>query len=138
MSWVSILHKNNKDFDTKVDEVDEVKDVIVIDIVDCDYYDNNIKNYDDEFDIKYSTIMVDIKIDFMDYINDLSLPFLDNNLKTLDINEINFYDFIKNNCENYNKVVKDVDKNNKEYIKEMENEEDEIIYDKKFLAFNCC
>jgi hypothetical protein len=132
MSWASIIKKNNK----KVSEVP--KELVVEEQGDVLEYNDNLLEYDDEFDKKYSLKMLDIKFEFREYINDLVLPFLDNNKMNIDINKINFYDFIKNNCENYNKIIRDVDKLNDDYENELEtNNNDEIFYDKKFSSFNC-
>ena len=69
--------------------------------------------------------IVDIKLEFKDYIDDLCLPFLNKNSNI-------FYDFIKYNCYNLDIVKNKVENENKEYLKELEEmEENEFDYDER-------
>jgi hypothetical protein len=126
MTWLSILKKNDKEFEKTI--VVEIEECIPehVDI------DNNIRDVDEEFENKYSIKIMDLRFEFKEYINELALPFLDGK-----DGENEFYDFIKDNCSNYEKVKKNVNMKNEEYINEIQEQNDEIIYDKKFTNFNC-
>jgi hypothetical protein len=121
MDWINILKKNNKDFEkeTKKPHVEET--VFVIN-------DPNIKNYEDEFDIKYSSKIIDIKLEFKEYIEELCLPFLDKNRSFTDVS-YNINDYIKYNCNNLIKIKNSVEKENEEYLKENEEFEENYNYD---------
>ena len=126
MTWLSILKKNDKEFEKS----------IVVKPEECLpehlELDKNIQDVDEEFENKYSLKIMDLRFEFKEYINELALPFLDGKN-----GENEFYDFIKDNCSNYEKVKKNVNMKNEEYINEIQEQNDEIIYDKKFTNFNC-
>ena len=119
MSWLDILNKNNAEFQVNLlvdkEEVQEVFNE------EPDYF---IKNVDEEFEKIYNIKIIDIKFDFKEYIQNEQLPFMN---KTPDVGKYDFYDFIKNNCKNYYKVEKNVEKLNKEYFDYLKNEENEIL-----------
>ena len=125
MNWLNILKKNDKEFEKTINKKND--NIIVID----ENIDENIEDAEIEFEKEYSIIIRDLEFDFKEYINELVLPFLNG------VRENRFYDFIKNNCKNFKTVIDRVDLNNKEYINELEEENDDIIYDKKFSNFNC-
>ena len=118
MNWLNILEKNNKDFEKSIKK--EIIEIPVKPIV------NNTINADEEFDIIYSSIMSDIKINFEDYIKNNALPFLNN------INKLNgkydIRDFLKYNSVNYEKIFEDVNNENQE-LAEKNDESDEDYID---------
>jgi hypothetical protein len=107
MSWISILEKNNTPFQKslKKEIIEENNEKKII---------NEIKNPDDEFEILYTSIISDIKIDFENYIKNNNLPFLNNNNlnKLNNKNNYDFYDFIKYNSINYEKIVENINNEN--------------------------
>ena len=121
MDWINILKKNDKDFEKETKKPDVEETVFVIN-------DPNIKNYEDEFDIKYSSKIIDIKLEFKEYIEELCLPFLDKNRSFTDVS-YNIYDYIKYNCNNLIKIKNSVEKENEEYLKENEEFEENYNYD---------
>jgi hypothetical protein len=121
MNWADITKINNKPIETiKIsitnDDTNDKKDNII---------DINIKDKDDEFDKKYLSKISDLKFEFKEYIDYQALPFL-NNLNT---KNYNFYDFIKNNSENYKNVIRQVEKENEEYLKQLEEDEKKQMED---------
>ena len=115
MNWLNILKKNNKEFENK--QVEKENESVEENIL----YDNTfLTDVDEEFSVKYNNTIVDVKVEFEDYINDLSLPFLNN--KDLFI-DYNFYDFIKDNSENFQKIIENSFKEEEEYAKKIEEEE---------------
>lgn len=114
MNWINILNKNKKEFQKEILKKKKIEENIIDDI--------NLKDYEEEFNYLYSSKIIDIKIDFKEYIDKLSLPFLDNNILNIDKSFL-FYDFIKYNCYDLNKIKNKIDKENDEYLKEIEEEE---------------
>ena len=145
MNWVNITKKNiENNIDTNIIKKNNItKDIDTNSLNEC-YIDYNIRDYEEEFDLKYSANIVNLKIDFKDYIDELCLPFLNmNNFyynKNKDIYnnheniyQYTFYDFIKYNSKNYSKLKNKIDKENKEYIKELENQmSDDYFNDTNF------
>lgn len=109
MSWISILEKNNKPFEKsfKKEIIEENNEKKII---------NEIKHPDDEFEMLYTSIISDIKFDFENFIKNNNLPFLNNNNinKLINKNNYDFYDFIKYNSINYEKVVENINNENLE------------------------
>lgn len=121
MSWASIVSKNDKPFEKEIIKEELIEEIVHIE------YDHNILDVDDEFDNLYFRKMIEIKIEFKDLINDLALPFLDNNntfYKSLN-ESYNFNDFIKENSVNYTKLSIKIDNENNEYLTNLENEEND-------------
>ena len=117
MSWADIIKKNDKEIvnDIKPKEPDKIDEEMNNEI------DYNVKDVDEEFEKIYSNVLVDIKMDFREYIMNLCLPFLDK------INGHNiFYDFMKYNSINFDILCNDVNKANEEYYKEEEEYENEM------------
>jgi hypothetical protein len=84
----------------------------------------NIKDVDDEFEREYSLIIHDIMFDFKEYIKEEQLPFMNK------LNMTGKYlveDFFKYFSTNYNDIKDKVEKENEEYLKELEEEENELI-----------
>lgn len=117
MSWVGVLQKNNKEFEKtpKNTQPDFYEEAIE--------EDPFIKDADEEFDKKYMNIMIDIKMEFIDFIKDKALPFLNK----VNHNKYNFYDFIKEHSIQFREVEKSVDKENEQYFDDLEREEEELI-----------
>jgi len=122
MSWVNILKKNDNVFQKEIikKKVEEKKVIIV--------NDPNIKNFEDEFDFEYSSKIIDIKLEFKEYIEKICLPFFDKNRTTLDYS-YNFNDYVKYNSKNLIKIKNKVQKENEEYLKQLEDEEENDNYE---------
>jgi len=123
MNWVNILKKNDNVFQKDIPNKQEKEEEEVI-----IFNDPNIKDYDDEFDIKHSYDIINIKFEFKEFIEKMGLPFMDKNKSLFDIS-YNFNDYIKYNSKNLIKIKNKVDKENEEYLKEMEEEEEDEFYD---------
>ena len=117
MSWVGVLKKNDKEFETtpKKKEPEFYEEAIEDDPF--------IKDVDEEFEKKYMNAMIEIKIEFTDFIKDKALPFLNK----VNHNKYNFYDFIKEHSAQFREVEKSVDKENEQYFNDLEKEEEELI-----------
>lgn len=113
MSWLEVLKKNDKEFDTSVDNTQIEEEVMEEDI----YSTLILKDAENEFDRLYLSKITEIKCELQDYLVDEALPFLDK----LNSNDYGFYDFIKETSYNYYDVKEKVDKENDE-IKKEENE----------------
>jgi hypothetical protein len=122
-SWLNILTNKNtdKEFESKyVKKNDEI-----IEVVDKDpSYSNQLRDYDEEFDRIYETIINDIHFDFKTLIEDECLPFMDIHPCLITNLNDNFNDFIKNNSYNYNEIIDDVNKGNDLIVKEYENNDE--------------
>jgi hypothetical protein len=115
MSWLDVLKKNDKEFEKKIVD-NKVEEVIEI--------NNDLKDVEEEFDYTFNSTITDIKIDFVEYIERLALPFLDkNSINDINIDNFSFYDFIKYNSENFIKLSEKIQKENEEYENEIEDEE---------------
>ena len=127
MSWVNILNKTNKDFETKsIKSSNEVDENVNYCYGETSYKDF-LKNYDDEFDIIYERAINDMQFDFKILIEDECLPFMDiHPVLNTNLNH-NFYDFIKNNSNNYNEIIESVNKFNDAIYNEYENNDDNYI-----------
>jgi hypothetical protein len=118
---------------TKVAKVTEVRDDLSVKSVttvksykhvksepitfECDY---GLKNEDEEFDFKYGDTLLDIAIEFRDFLEQSSYPIFPNNKLTLKLQ-----DYMKYYCHNYEKVIQEVDNYNDELEKEMDELENE-------------
>ena len=122
MNWVNILKKNDNVFKKEIPNKQEKEEEIII------FNDPNIKDYDDEFDIKHSYDIMNIKFEFKEFIEKMGLPFMDKN-KSLFDTSYSFNDYIKYNSKNLIKIKNKVNKENEEYLKEMEEEEEDEFYD---------
>jgi len=121
MSWINILKKNDNEFQKEtLKKVEEKKIFIVNDL--------NIKNSEDEFDFEYSSKIIDIKLEFKEYIDNICLPFLDKNRKILDCS-YNFNDYIKYNSKNLIKIKNKVQKENEAYLRQLEDDEENDNYE---------
>jgi hypothetical protein len=96
--------------------------------------DINIKNPDTEFEKEYNMKMIDIKVDFLEFVRkNYNYSFFFN--KQYNTSKYNFYDYLKYCSNNYYDVIKKMNKDNDEYIKLLEeeekqkNENDEYIED---------
>lgn len=121
--WSDIIKNNDKDIEKKF--IKEKKNNIQKTILNY-----NLKNSDEEFEFIFNKVLVNIKVDFENYINNQAFPFMDNNLN---LKSYNFYDFLKYNSQNYIDVVNKVDEENNEYNVDGEKENDEdFVYNEEY------
>jgi hypothetical protein len=120
MSWATILNKNKKEFETKQKTNETPHEII-------NYVNHDLKDYDEEFENSYNLKIYDLQSDFKEIIREKVLPFMD---KAYNI-KYSFYDFIKNHSQNYLDVIEKVNKENDEYLKELE--EDEEQYNSEYF-----
>jgi hypothetical protein len=102
MSWINILKQNDKIIETNTNKVNNDQEIQELDIQE----DTNILDIDNEFDKIYFNTIVDIKLEFNDYIKDQCLPFLNK----MNLTNYSFYDFIKYNSVNYDKLFVKIEK----------------------------
>ena len=116
--WIDILKKNDKEFETtlKKDDTPPAEEVTITEFID-------IRDPDDEFENMYSSTIHDIMFDFKDYIQNQQLPFMNKiNMSGKYIIE----DFFKQFTTNYIDLKNKVDQENEAYLKELEEEENEL------------
>lgn len=129
--WTEILLKNDKEFETELkSKKEEIDNNLIV-----EEEDPNIKDIDEEYDLEYIDNFINIKMEFEKYINDRCLPFFNKNKYLENPNDFNItqnddtytlYDYIKYNSTNYIKLVEKINKENKEYMKELEQENENI------------
>ena len=83
-------------------------------------YDYGLKNEEEEFDFKYGDTLLDIAIEFRDFLEQSLYPIFPNNKLTLKLQ-----DYMKYYCHNYERVIQEVDNYNDELEKEMDELENE-------------
>ena len=84
--------------------------------------DINIKNADLEFEKKYNMKIIDVKVDFLDFVRkNYNYKFFFN--KQTNSLKYNFYDFIKHCSNNYYDIIKETNKENETYLELLEEEE---------------
>ena len=128
MSWVDILKKNDNEFETILSEEN-----ITIQEEKVQIFDLNIKDLDEEFDKIYFDKILEIKLEFKEFIEEEAFPFL-NKRNTADYN---FYDFIKENSTNLYNLKELVDKENNNYLIDIEAEENENYEEnREFLEYD--
>jgi len=125
--WTDILLKNDKEFSTTLElKKEENNDTLLIEEDDI-----NIKDVNDEFYIEYMDKFIEIKIEFENYIKSKCLPFLNKKEYMENPNDINItinnktytlYDYIKYNSINYIELSEIINKQNNDYLKEIEQE----------------
>lgn len=125
MNWADVVKKNDVKIEVKAPEKIIVEEVIKAD-------NPYIKDLDEEFDKIYKNKIIELKMEFKEYINDECLPFLDNNK----FSDYDFYDFIKYNCNNLDKLNNTITGENKKYLKELEEEEEQEKYEYKFNEYD--
>jgi len=127
MNWTEIVKKNDVKVVIKAPEKIIEEEVIEV-------FDLNIIDLDEEFEKIYMDKIIELKLEFKEYIEEESLPFLNNNK----IKDYDFYDFIKNNCTNLDKLNKTITIKNNEYLRELEEEEEqqEYEYNSKFNNYD--
>ena len=79
-----------------------------------------LKDEDDEFNYLYGNTMMDIKFEFLDYIQDNAFPFLENQHH---IKSPTFYDFLRHNSPIYNSLANSIQNKNRKIIKLINNKE---------------
>jgi len=123
-NWLNILKNKNtdKEFESKyVKKIDESNEIID---THEPLYSNQLRDYDEEFDRVYETIINNMHFDFKTLLVEECLPFMDIH-PCLNTNLThNFYDFIKNHSYNYNEIIDDVNKGNDLIVKEYENNDE--------------
>ena len=77
-----------------------------------------LRNEDDEFNYHYGNIMIDIKFEFLDYIQENAFPFLENHHR---MESPNFYDFLKYNSSKYHSIANSIQNKNRKIIKLINN-----------------
>lgn len=128
MSWIDILKKNDNDFETKLSEENTTIHEEKIQILDL-----NIKDLDDEFDKIYFDKIIEVKLEFKEFIEEEGFPFLNKRNNS----DFTFYDFIKENSTNFYCLKELVDKENTEYLNDIEIEENENYEEnKEFLDYD--
>jgi len=122
LSFLEIA-KLNKDKDVKKEIIIENKEQEEEYSDEEEFDDINIKNADIEFDEKYNSKIIDIKIDFLEFIrkNYIYRVFLNNQYNNT--SKYNFFDYIKYSSNNYYDIIKKTNKENDVYIKILEEEE---------------
>ena len=83
-------------------------------------YDFGLKNEEEEFDFKHGDTLLDIAIEFRDFLEQSSYPIFPSNKLTLKLQ-----DYMKYYCHNYERVIQEVDTYNDELEKEMDELENE-------------
>ena len=92
--------------------------------IDNEEYDDdiNIKNPDAEFEKEYDMKIIDIKVNFLEFVRkNYDYKFFFNN--QYNSSKYNFYNFMKYCSNNYIDVVKNINKENESYIESLEEEE---------------
>lgn len=121
--WSDIIKKNDKEFEiknTKEKNFNNQKPILKY----------NLKDADEEFEFIFNKVLVNIKVDFENYINNQAFPFMDNNLN---LKSYNFYDFLKYNSINYIDVIHKVDEENNANIIDFDKEDDEdLVYTEEY------
>jgi hypothetical protein len=82
-----------------------------------------LQNEDDEFNYFYSSIMIEIKFEFMDYINNCGFPFMENSYDIIFSKKYNFYDFVKYNSFQYNIISNTIQTKNKKIMNLLNNKD---------------
>ena len=120
--WSDIIKKNDKEFENKnIKKNDNIEKPIL---------KYNLKDHDEEFEFIFNKVIVNIKVDFEDYINNRSFPFMDNNLN---LKSYNFYDFLKYNSQNYINIINKIEQENNEYTNDAEKEDEEdFVYNEEY------
>ena len=131
MSWIEIIKKNDKEFESVIET--DIHSIDIDDDNDYSYIENieNYKNIEEEFNNIYINDLIEINIEFKDYIKEKLLPFFNNSILKNNCNLYTLYDFIKNNSKNYDKLLKKVNEDNEELLKENDLEEynDDYVID---------
>lgn len=130
--WSEVLLKNDKKFETIIKSKKEETDVnLIVEEIE----DFNLKDIDEEYYLEYMNKFIEIKIEFEEYIKDKCLPFLNkkeymenpNNFNiSKNHNTYDLYDYIKYNSINYIELNEKINKENEEYINELEKENNDI------------
>lgn len=124
-SWLNILTNKNADKEFECKYIKKTDEIIEVPDIEDDLFSDQLRDYDEEFDRIYETVINDLHFDFKICIENECLPFMDihpcQNLNNT------FYDFIKNHSYNYIEVIDNVNKMNDTIIKEYDsNNEQEL------------
>ena len=122
MSWSNLVKKNvkkdikNVNIVKKVEKKIEKNDSII-------YRTYGLKNEDEEFEILYSNNLIDIVVEFRDFLYNSPYKFFPNNKFTIDL-----CNFIKYYSHTYDDLIKKVDNFNDKLEEELNKEDEEEYY----------
>lgn len=116
MNWLDAVNKkptNIQNIEKPEEDYEEVVEMI---------HDFLFKNPEEEFEIEHKEKMVNIKVDFRNFIEEHYLPFFDN----IHNNEYNMFDFLKLHSNNFDKIKEKVEEENRLFEEEIIKENEEI------------
>jgi hypothetical protein len=119
MNWAKIV-ENSSDL-VQTDLKKEIKKEEQ-EIVYNPYSVLDFRNVEDEFLDNYIRKIENISFEFKEFIYNNYLPFMDKNINV----KYNLYDFIKDNCNEYNKLYKEIEVYNNQLIEEYNKEMEEL------------
>lgn len=119
MNWAKIV-ENSSDLvqtDLKKEIKKEEQEIIY-----NPYSVLDFRNVEDEFLDNYIRKIENISFEFKEFIYNNYLPFMDKNINV----KYNLYDFIKDNCNEYNKLYKEIEVYNNQLIEKYNKEMEEL------------
>ena len=119
MNWAKIV-ENSSDLvqiDLKKEIKKEEKEVVY-----NPYSVLDFRNVENEFLDNYIRKIENISFEFKELVYNNYLPFMDKNINV----KYNIYDFIKDNCNEYNKLYKEIEVYNNQLIEDYNKEMEEI------------
>lgn len=119
MNWAKIV-ENSSDLiqkDLKKEIKKEEKEIVY-----NPYSVLDFRNIEDEFLDTYIRKIENISFEFKQFVYNNYLPFMDKNINV----KYNIYDFIKDNCHEYNKLYKEIEGYNNQLIEEYNKEMEEL------------
>jgi hypothetical protein len=117
-SWLNILTNKNPDKEFESKHVKKSDENVEDSNIEYELYTLQLKDYDEEFDRIYETLINDLNFEFKLSIEEECLPFMDIHPYLNKSLNNTFYEFIKNHSHNYNEVIDNVNKINDVIIKE--------------------
>ena len=119
MNWAKIV-ENSSDL-VQIDlkkEIKKEKEEVIYN----PYSVLDFRNVENEFLDNYIRKIENISFEFKQFVYNNYLPFMDKNINV----KYNLYDFIKNNCNEYNKLYKEIEVYNNQLIEEYNKEMEEL------------
>lgn len=115
-------YTNKSENSSEISEEIKVKNKTNINIFSNKNLKKNVilKDEEDEFNYLYGNTMMDIKFEFLDYIEYNAFPFLENQYH---IKSPTFYDFLRHNSPIYNSLANSIQNKNRKIIKLINNKE---------------
>lgn len=115
-------YTNKSENSSEISEEIKVKNKTNINIFSNKNLKKNVilKDEEDEFNYLYGNTMMDIKFEFLDYIEYNAFPFLENQHH---IKSPTFYDFLRHNSPIYNSLANSIQNKNRKIIKLINNKE---------------